>query len=205
MRNLVLIVLQLCLLSCSSNPAIVGKRVYLSKGNVSLVLPDSSLTYSKPILWGADYHLGSYGENGAIYYNRDSSVIASIYIQVYPNPEQRKLTWRIVADEKRRREELLAKNRNLAVIEQFTADSSARTITIDYHMLKQPEKGRLSQASYERDLTFYGPQRTIHFWFSGPDNATYRQAIGAACASVCVNPTYLQASVKPYPSREYQN
>jgi hypothetical protein len=205
MKNTALLALQLCLLSYGCKPKLAGKRVSLSECNISLILPDSSLTYSKPILWPADYQLGSYGEDGAFYHNRDSSVIVSVYVKVYPNPEQRKLKWQILADEKRRRGDLLAKNRNIAVIERFKTDSVARTIIIDYHIPKRPENGRKGQASYERGFTFYGPQRTIHFWFFGPDNLVYRQAVAAACASVRVNPSYLQASVKPYPAREYQN
>ena len=205
MKKTVLLALQLCLLAYGCKPKPDGKRVSLSKGNISLILPDSSLIYSKPTLWPADYQLGSYGEDGAFYHKPDSSVIVSIYVQVYPNPEQRKLKWQILADEKRRRGDLLAKNRNLAVIERFKADSIARTIIIDYHIPKRPKKGAQSQAGYGRDFTFYGPQRTIHFWFFGPDNAAYRQAVATACASVRVNPTYLQASVKPYPEREYQD
>jgi hypothetical protein len=205
MKSTALLALQLCLLFYGCKPKPAGKRVSISKGNISLILPDSSLIYSKPILWPADYQLGSYGEDGAFYHSRDSSVITSIYVQVYPNPEQRQLKWQILADEKRRRGDLLAKNRNIAVIEIFEADSIARTITIDYHIPKQPGKRRQSQASYERDFTFYGPQRTIYFWFFGPDKLAHRQATAAACASVRVNPTYLQASVKPYPAREYQD
>lgn len=205
MKNNILFALQLCLLSYGCKPKPAGKRVSLSKENISLILPDSSLTYSKPILWPVDYQLGSYGEASAFYQNHDSTVIVSIYVTAYPSLEQRKLQWRMLANEKLRRETVLAKNLNLAVIEQFAADSSTRTITIDYHIPRQPKKGRLGQASYEKDLTFYGPQRTIHFWFFGPDDSAYRQAIATACASVRVNPTYLQASVKPYPEREYQD
>lgn len=205
MKHFASLALQLCLFACSSKPEIIGKRVSLAKGNVSFILPDSSLTYSKPILWPADFSLGEYGETGGFYHNRDSSVIVSAYVTAYPNSEQRKVPWRILADEKRQREDLFAKNRNLAVIEQFAADSSAHTISIDYHIPERSEKGWRGQASYEKDFTFYGPQRTVHFWFFAPDNAVNRQAVAAACASVRVNPIYLQASPKPYPSREYQD
>jgi hypothetical protein len=199
-----LLLLVLFAVACSQ-PKPVEKRVYLAKRNISFVLPDSSLVYSKHILWPADFQLGSYGEAGAFYHNIDSSTIVSVYVTAHPNPEQRTLPWRIIADEKRQREELLAKHRGLATIEKFAADSSARTVTIDYHMLKRPEKGWRGQASYEKTFTFYGPQRTIEFWFFAPNNIVNRQAIATACASVRVNPTYLQAGVKPYPAREYRD
>jgi len=188
-----------------SQPKPVGKRVHLVKGNISFVLPDSSLRYSNPILWAADYNMGSYGEAGGFYCNQDSSIIVSVYVKVYPNPLQRTAQWKMLADEKHRLEELAAKSRGLAVIEHFASDSSARTVTIDYHMPKRPEKGWRGQASYEKTFTFYGPQRTIEFWFFAPNNTLNRQAITTACASVHVSPTYLQAGAKPYPAREYRD
>jgi hypothetical protein len=197
------ILLLLLLTVACARPKPVGKRVHLAKGNISFALPDSSLVYSKHILWPADFQLGSYGEAGAFYHNLDSSKIVSVYVTAHPNPDQRTLPWRIIAEEKRRREDLLAKNRGLATIESFTADSTARTIAIGYHILKRPEKGWRGQASYEKTFTFYGPQRTIEFWFFALDNALNRQAIAATCATVRVNPTYLQAGAKPYPAKEY--
>jgi hypothetical protein len=188
-----------------SHPQPVGKRVTLAKGNISFILLDSSLVYSKPVLWPGDYKLSDYGEAGGFYHNQDSSVIVSIYVKAYPDTAHRALLWRVLANEKRQREDFLAKNRGFAIIENFAADSSTRTVRIDYHTVKRSEKGWRGQASYERSFTFYGPQRTINFWFFGPDNAPNRQAIAAACASVHVNPTYLQAGAKPYPAGEYRD
>jgi hypothetical protein len=199
-----LISIPFTLTSCSQ-PKPVGRRVYLAKGNISFVLPADSLVYSQPILYPADYQLGSYGEAGASYYDHDSSAAVTVYVTAYPNPEQRKLPWRTLADEKRRREELIAKNNGWAIIESFSADSSARIVAIDYHMPKRPEKGWQGQASYKKTFSFYGLQRKIEFWFFAPDNAANRQAIAAACATIRVNPTYLRAGAKPYPSREYQD
>ena len=204
MQKLLLIGSLGVLTSCSQ-PKPTGKRMFLAKGNISFILPDSSLTYSKPILWAADYNMGSYGEAGGFYHNQDSSVIVSVYIKAYPNPEQRTLQWRVLADEKRHREDLAAKSRGLTVIERFAADSTNRTVTIDYHMPKRLEQGWRGQASYEREVTFYGPQRTINFWFFAPNNGLNRQAIAVACASVHVNPTYLWADIKPYPAKEYRD
>jgi len=206
MQKLVLLLISsLGILPSCSQPEPTGKRMFLAKSNISFVLPDSSLAYSKPILWPADYSMGSYGEAGGFYHNQDSSIIISIYVQVYPNPEQRTLQWRILANEKRHREDLAAKSRGLTIIEHFAADSNKRTVTIDYHMPQRPEKGWRGQASCEREFTFYGPQRTIKFWFFAPNNALNRQAIAAACASVCVDSTYLHAGAKPYPAREYRD
>lgn len=199
-----ILLLALFAVACSQ-PKSVGKRVFLARGNISFALPDTSLVYSRLILWPGDFKLSDYGEAGGFYHNQDSSAIVSVYAKAYPNPEQRTVSWKTLADEKRQRKELLAKNRDLAVIESYATDSSTRTITIDYRMPKRPEKGWRGQASYEKTLTFYGPQRTVEFWFLAPDNAVNRQAIAVACASVHVNPTYLCASVKPYPSKEYQD
>lgn len=188
-----------------SQPSPVGKRVFLAKDNISFVLPDSSLIYSKPILWPGDYKLSDYGEAGGFYHNRDSSIIVSVYAKAYPNPAQRAVSWRTLANEEHHRIALLAKSRSLAVIESIVSDSSTRTVTMDYHMPKRAESGRRGQASYEKTLAFYGPQRTINFWFFAPDNAANRKVIAESCASVRVNPTYLQAGAKPYPAREYRD
>jgi len=143
MQKLVFILIgSLFVLASCSQPKTVGKRLFLAKRSISFILPDSSLIYSKPTLWPADYNLGSYGEAGGFYHNQDSSSIVSIYVNAFPDPEQRTVPWRILADEKRRREELLAKSRGLVIIERFAADSIARTVTIDYRMPKRPEKGR---------------------------------------------------------------
>lgn len=205
-RNLVFLLTgSLGILSSCLQPKPIGKRVSLVKDNVSFTLPDSSLIPSKAFLWGTDCQLCSYVEAGGFYHNKDSSVIVSISITAHPNPEQRNLTWRILADEKRQREDIIAKNRDLAVIERFAADSTNRTVTIDYHMPKRLKQGWRGQASYEREFTFYGPQRTIKFWFFAPNNPLNRQAIAAACASVRINPTYLWADIKPYPAKEYRD
>ncbi|RYH52464.1 MAG: hypothetical protein EON54_14615 [Alcaligenaceae bacterium] len=164
-----------------SQPEPVGKRVYLAKGNISFVLPDSSLIYGKPTLWPGDYKLSDYGEAGSFYHNQDSSTIASVYIKAYPDLVQQAAPWRMIADEKRQREELLTKNRGLITIERFTADSSSRTVTVDYRVPKRPGKGRRWQASYEKTLSFYGPHRTIKFWFFAPGlRRTQPTAVGGS-------------------------
>lgn len=199
-------VLPLALLTIAcSQPKPAGKRVYLAKGNIAFMLPNDSLIYSKPILWPGDYKLSDYGEAGGFYHNQDSSTIVSVYAKAYADPEHEAVSWRMLANEKRQRAELLAKSKNLAVIESFAADGSAHTVTIGYRMPQRSEPGRRVQASYERTFTFYGPQRTIKFWFFAPDNAANREAIAVASASVRVNPTYLQAGAKPYPAKEYQD
>lgn len=203
MRYSVLLLLLLAV-ACSQ-PKPVEKRVYLAKENISFVLPDSSLIHSKAILWPSDYELSDYGEAGCFYHSQDSSTIVSVYVEAYPAPAQQAAPWRIIADEKRQRDELLAKNRGLVTIERFTADSSSHTVTVDYRVPKRPGKGRRWQASYEKTLSFYGPHRTVKFWFFAPDNAANRQAIAAACATIRVNPTYLQADAKPYPSKAYRD
>jgi len=198
------LLLALFMIACSQ-PKPSGKRVYLAKGNIAFMLPNDSLIYSKPILWPGDYKLNDYGEAGGFYHNRDSSTIVSVYAEAYPNPAQRAVSWRTLANEEHHRAALLAKSKNLAVIESFAADSFAHTVTIGYHMPQRSEPGRRGQASYEKTFTFYGLQRTIKFWFFAPDNAANREAIAAASASVRVNPTYLQAGAKPYPAKEYQD
>lgn len=191
-------------LTACSHPQATGSRVYLAKGNISLILPDSSLIYSKLFLWGADYHLGSYGEAGAFYHNADSSVRISVYVKAFPDPLQSTVPWHIIADEKRQRQELSARNWGLATIEAYRADSVSRTIEMDYHLAKQQEKGWRGQVSYSKSFTIYGPNRTIDIQLTGPDNALIRQQFAALQASVHVNASYLRAAAKLYPEREYQ-
>ena len=129
--------------------------------------------------------------------------MVSVYVKAYPDALQRTLPWHAIADEKRRRSDLLAKNMGMAVIEDYAADSIKRTIDIEYSLPKRSEPGRRGQASYQRDLTFYGLQRTVRFWFFGPDKTAIRLAVAKASASVRVDPTYLQATIKPYPESQY--
>jgi hypothetical protein len=188
-----------------SQPKPAGKRVYLAKGNISFVLPDSTLIYSKPILWPADYKMGSYGEAGALYYSADSSVRISVYVKVYPDPFQRTASWRAISNERSQPQLLSAKNRYLAIIENYKEDSLSRTIEFEYRLNKRQQKNWREQGGYNKILTIYGPQRTVEFCFSGPYNPVSCQSIATTCASLRVNPTYLQAGAKPYPLRAYQD
>ena len=203
MSRIITLVFIMALLPACSLHGPVGKRVTLAKGNVSLILPDSSLSYSKLKRWGPCCSSCSYGETSAFFHNADSSVIVSVYVTAFPDTLQRTLSWHAISNEKRQRSELLAKNMGLAIIEHYTADSVAQTIDIEYHLPKRPELGRRGQASYERSLAFYGPQRTVRFWFFGPDKEAIRQAVSIARTSVRIAPTYLQASIKSYPESQY--
>ena len=209
MKHSLLYLFSLMLMAaCSSDSAYpfnetVGKRVFAAKGNISFVLPDSALVYSKLSRWGPCCSSCDYGETNDLYHNADSSVMVTVYVKAYPDRLQRTLPWRAIADEKRRRYELSAKSMGMAVIEHYATDSIARTIDIEYTLPKRPELGRRGQASYERDLTFYGPQRTVRFWFFGPDKTAIRLAFAKANASVRVDPAYLQEAIKPYSESQY--
>lgn len=180
-----------------------GKRVYVGKNNISFILPDSSLIYSKSMRWGPCCSGCSYYETNGFFHNRDTSVMVSVTVTAFPNVEQRGLPWYVIANEKQQRYVVSAMNRGTAVIEHYVADSANRTIDIEYRLPKRPEPGRLGQASHARKLTFYGPQRTIQLWFFGPDTEKMRQAIAVTRASVRVDPTYLSETIKPYPESQY--
>ena len=185
-------------LVCCSSPKQTGKRVSLARGNVSFILPDSLLIYNKSLLWPGDYALSDYGEDGAFYHNSDSTVTVLVYVKAYPDTLQGRQSWRVIADEKRQRQEFSIKNHGLAVIEKYTADSLSRTVEIDYHIPKRQENNLQSQAKYEKNFTIYGRHRTIEFWFFGPDTPASRERFAFSQASVRVNPIYLQAIAKPH-------
>ena len=203
MRRITALFFIMALLPACSPHESVGRRITLAKGNVSLILPDSFLFYSKVRRWGPCCSSCSYGEMNAFFHNADSSVIVSVYVTAFPNALQRTLPWHAISNEKRQRSVLRAKNMGLAIIEHYTADSVARTIDIEYHLPKRPGPSRRGQASYERSLAFYGPQRTFRFWFFGPDKEAIRRAFSIARASVRIDPTYLQVSIKSYPESQH--
>ncbi|MGI4866893.1 MAG: hypothetical protein ACRYFZ_23445 [Janthinobacterium lividum] len=121
-----------------------------------------------------------------------------IYVKAYPDTLQGRQSWRVIADEKRQRQEFSIKNHGLAVIEKYTADSLSHTVEIDYRIPKSQENGWRRQVSYEKSFTIYGRHRTIEFWFFGPDTSASRERFAFSQASVRVNPIYLQAIAKPY-------
>ena len=179
------------------------KLVTMAKGNISFLLPDTSLTYSKQRGWGPCCSSCSYDEMRGFFHNHDTSVMVSLHVTAFPDAQQRVLPWYVIANEKQQRYVISAKNRGMAVIEHYAADSSSRTIDIEYHLPKRPGPSRRGQANYARDLTFYGLQRTIHFCFFGPDNEAVRKAMVTTKNSVRIERVYLQASIKPYPESQY--
>lgn len=192
--------------SCSrTKSAVSGKRVTVARGNISFVLPDSSLIYGKLILWSADFNGGEYGEAGAFYHNRDSTTSISVYVKAYPITFQGRLPWRIIADEQEARQMLLAKNHGLAIIEDFKADSLTRTTVISYLLVNQQERGWRGQLRYNKSITIYGRHRIISFWLFGPDSPITRQRFAAAQASIRVAPAYLQGTVAAYQSKAFQD
>lgn len=186
---------------CSHPTSVVrGKRFSLAKGNIAFVLPDSSLTYSKPLLWGADYNGGEYGETGAFYYNQDSTTIISVYVKACPNAFRGRTPWRIIANEQEARRTVLAKNYGLAVIESYQVDSLTRTIAISYRLANKLAPNRQGRPSYNKRIHVYGHHRDIGFWLSGPDNPTTRQQFVTIQASIRVTPAFLQDTVAPHQS-----
>ncbi len=181
----------------------VGKRVFVAKGSISFVLPDSSLTYSKLSRWGPCCSSCSYDETNGFFHSRDSSIMVSVSVTAFPNSLQRTLRWQLIADEKQQRYVVSAKNRGLAVIECFKADSATRAVELEYRLSKSPEPGRYGQAKYAKSLVYYGPQRTLKLLFSGPDNAAFRQAVANSRRSVRIDSAYLQSAIQPYPQSQY--
>jgi hypothetical protein len=191
----------------------VGKRIYIARGNVSFVLPDSTLTKGPtlikglPLLWPPDSAPdGSYGEAGVFYHNADTTITIHIYVTAMPgNKYYPEPPWRVYANEKRNKSDVMARNMGLAVIERYTADIASRTIESNYHLPKRAGVGRKGQASYQTCLIVYGRFRTIKCQFSAPDNKRSRQELLSIRSSLTVNPAYLSAIAKPYPQREYQD
>ncbi|NML67497.1 hypothetical protein HHL22_20030 [Hymenobacter sp. RP-2-7] len=209
MKNSALLVLQICLFACSLTPKPVGKRVYLAKGNISLILPDSSLAYSKPLFFAPDYGPNpDYKETGAHYFSPDSSIRVSVVVRANPTGILVGVPWKLLTNSKniqQYKEELIAKNHGLAIIETQVTDSSTRRLTLTYRLPQQKEAGWRGQASYNSALTIYGDYRIIELYFSAPDTEANRKAIRAASASVIINPNFLKAVAKPYLQREYRD
>ena len=132
MNKLMASLFALMIVGCTKPPP-VGKRVSVAKGNVSFILPDSALLYSKLKPWGPCCSSCSYTETNAFFHNPDSSVITSVSVTAFPDILQRTLPWHAIDNEKQQRSDLLAKSMGLAVIEHYAADSATRTIDIEYH------------------------------------------------------------------------
>jgi hypothetical protein len=214
-KDLPLLCILAILTSCTSEAPnnIVGKRVYIAKGNVSFILPDSTLTKGSalikglPLLWPPDSAPdGSYGEAGVFYHNEDTTTTIHIYVTAMPgNKYYSEVPWRVYANEKQNKSDVMAKTMGLAVIERYTTDSTSHTIEINYHLPKQAGVGRKVQASYQTSLTVFGRFRTIECHFSAPDNTMSRQELSAIRSSLVVNPAYISAVAKSYPQRQYQD
>ena len=199
-------VLAFVVIGCS-NPQPMGRRVSLAKDNVSFALPDTTLIRGEPIIYPPDSAPdGSYGESAAFYHSKDSTTMISVYVTAMPESRYYpSLPWRVYANEKQARYVVNAKNQNLAVIENYIADSTTHAIELDYHLPKRTEYGRRGQASYAISLTFYGRFRRVECHFLAPENSLSRQMLAAIRNSVIVNPVYLSAVAKRYPEREYQD
>ncbi len=194
------------ILNSCSPPKPVEKRVALAKGNISFVSPDSSLAYSKPILYGPDYASnGDYGEAGAYYFSPDSTTRVSVYVRVIPTGMLAAAPWHVFANTEQQTKDLVAKNRGLAVIEHTAIDSLMHTIDIDYRTLKHREVGWRGQASCNKYFVAYGAYRRIDFYFTAPDTEANRRALALTRASLQINPAYLAARAQPYPKRQYQD
>lgn len=205
MNKLILVAFTLIVGGCNK-PQPVGQRVSIAKGNVSFVLPDTTLIEGKPTLYPADTYNGSYGEAACFYHSPDSTTMLSIYVTAMPASKYYPPSpWRVYANEKQARYVVNAKNNNLAVIERYIADSTTHAIELDYHLPKRVEYGRRGQASYAISLTFHGHYRRVECHFLAPDNVQNRQILAAIRNSLTVNPAYLSAVAKRYPEREYQD
>jgi hypothetical protein len=199
------------LAGCSSEDVhldkqLAGKRVFVAKGNISFTLPDTTLIKGKSILWPSDTRDGSYGEAACFYHSLDSTTMLSVYVTAMPaSIYYPALPWRVYADEKQAKYVLAQMTQHMALIEHFVADSSTRTVEIDYHLPKRPEVGRRGVPSYAISLTFHGRYRRIKCHFLAPDNTHSRQMLAAIRNSLMVNPNYLAATAKRYPEMEYQD
>jgi hypothetical protein len=199
------LVLTLLAISCSK-PKPVGKRVSLAAGNISFILTDTSLTYSKPILWGPDYAPnGDYGEVGAYYFSADSTTRISVYVHAIPTGVLAAAPWHIFTNAEQHVRDLIAKNRGLATVEHVSIDSLTHTVEIDYHTPKRKEIGWRGQASCNKYLVAYGAYRRIDLYFSAPDTEANRTALASTRNSLLINPMYLAAVAKPYPHRGYRD
>lgn len=197
MKNVALSVF-LCLSSCSSKPEITGRRIFLAGGNISLVLPDSALSYGKPFLWGACTINGAYDETGANYFSPDSTTRIFISVKAMSDNYLQELSWSKLADIQFHKRVIEATNQGQAVIQQIATDSLARTFAIDYSIPKRAEKGWRRQAEFTKTLTIYGKHRRLQFSFSAPDTKSNRQSLLTSRTTLIVRPSYLAETVKPY-------
>ena len=198
-------VLVLVIIDCNK-PQPIGRRVSIAKGNVSIVLSDTTLIKRKPTLYPADTYDGSYGEAACFYHSPDSTTMLSVYVTAMPASKYYPpLPWRVYANEKQDKYVLMKMNQEMAVIERYVADSSSHAVEIDYHLPKRPQVGRRGVPSYAISLIIHGHYRRIKCHFLSPDDAQSRQMLAAIRNSLIVNPAYLSAVAKRYPEMEYQD
>jgi hypothetical protein len=193
MKKITLLLACVLFLAECHNTEPTGKRVFLAQGNVSLILPDSSLKYDKMKMIEISLPR-DYGEYDELFFSPDTSIALTIYSRADPVAPQN-LPWKVYFNEKRIRSELLVKSCGTAAIEKIVGDSTTRTIETDTHLQL---RGRLS---YTKEITVYGKYRRIRFWFSVPDNAEKREAVANSCRSIVIKREYLAEVVKPY--RDY--
>lgn len=169
----------------------IGKRVVLAQGNVSLILPDTTLIAHEPMLWGPCYSGGDYSKT---YYflNADTSSLAAVSIKAIPSAVNSNLSWHLLFNEKRERSDFSAKNRNQAIIEKIVGDSITRTIEIEAHTV------RWGRPSFTKEITVYGRQHKFQFSFSVLEGAKMREGVANSEKSILINPEYLNSKAEAY-------
>ena len=189
MRYIILLLLLLTVACSQQKP--VGKRVFLVKKHLSLVLPDSNLTAAKPVFWGP--HCGSCSfSKDYFFHNRDSTISVGVNVKVAQSPLGSDWPWKWLGNEKQSRKDFVAKNRNLFVVEKLTADSVSRTVVIDAHTLDK--KAPL----FMKEVTVWRRQHPITFRFTAPDNPQMREAVASSRASIFIDPYYLASPAESY-------
>jgi hypothetical protein len=185
------ILLLLLLTVACSQPKPVGKRVFLVNKHLSLILPDSNLTAAKPIFWGP--HCGSCSfSRDYFFHNRDSAISVGVNVEIEQSNLSSDWPWKWLVNEKQSREDFVAKNRNLFIVEKLTADSISRTVVIDAHTLDK------RVPLFMKEVTVWRRQHPITLRFTAPDNPQMREAVANSQASIFIDPQYFASPAESY-------
>jgi hypothetical protein len=176
--------------ACSQSKP-VGRRIFLANRHLSLILPDSNLTTAKPVFWGP--HCGSCSfSRDYFFHNRDSTTSVGVDVKIQQSNLGSDWPWKWLVNEQRTREEFVAKNRNLFIVEKLIADSVSRTVVIVARTLDR------RSPLFMKEVTVYKGQHFITFRFIAPDNPQMREAVANSQASIFIDPHYLAGPAESY-------